>query len=77
LEENKVQPWSDLPLWLGGMNLVLDNSKVLNDFPVKFQSFQDSLKGCIDYYSSLGWKEPAYGISPAKEKELINKSAKN
>src|SRR4030095_7211928 len=77
LEENKVQPWGDLPMWLGGMNLVLDNSKVLKVFPVKFQSFEESVKGCIDYYSALGWKEPAYGISPAKERELIEKSPKN
>ena len=53
LEENKVQPWSDLPVWLGGMNLVLDISKAQRDFPVKYHSFEDSVKGCIDYYSSL------------------------
>lgn len=73
LDEHKVQPWADLPMWLGGMNLVLDNSKALRDFPVKFHSFEDSVKGCIDYYSALGWKEPEYGISPAKEKDLIKK----
>lgn len=77
LEEHKIQPWTDLPMWLDEMDLVLDNSKALNDFPVKFRSFEDSVKGCIDYYSALGWKEPAYGISPAKEKELMEKSSKN
>ena len=72
-EENKIQQWSDLPMWLGGMNLVLDNTKELNDFPVKFHSFEDSVKGCIEYYSSLLWPEPKYGLSLAKEAELIAK----
>jgi 2'-hydroxyisoflavone reductase len=73
LEENKVNPWGDLPLWLGGSNLILDNSKAIRDFGVKFHSFTNSVKGCIDYYSSLGWPEPKYGISKEKEKELLKK----
>lgn len=73
LEEQKVNPWGDLPLWLGGMNLILDNSKAINDFRVIFHTFPESVKGCIDYYSSLSWPEPKYGISAEKESELISK----
>jgi len=73
LEENKVNPWGDLPMWLGGSNLILDNSKAIRDFDIKFHSFPDCLKGCIDYYSSLGWPEPKYGISAEREKELMEK----
>lgn len=73
LEENKIQPWADLPVWLGGMNLVLDISKAQKDFPVKYHSFEDSVKGCIDYYSSLNWPVPKYGISAEKEVELMDK----
>jgi 2'-hydroxyisoflavone reductase len=72
LETNSVQPWADLPVWLGGMNLVLDYSKALKDFPVSFHSFEDSVKGCIEYYSSLNWTVPKYGLSAEKEQELIN-----
>ncbi|MBZ0202171.1 MAG: NAD-dependent epimerase/dehydratase family protein [Ignavibacteria bacterium] len=70
--ENKIEPWNDIPLWVGDMDLCMDNSKALRDFPVKFQSFEDSLKGCIEYYSSLDWKAPITGISVEKEIEYIN-----
>ncbi len=74
IEKNELQPWGDLPLWVGGLNMAMDNSKATNDFPVFFHSFEESLKGCIDYYSSLGWKLPAAGISLERENELINKA---
>jgi 2'-hydroxyisoflavone reductase len=73
LEENKVEPWADLPLTLRDMDLVLDNTKVTADFPLTFRSFESSIKGCIDYYSSLNWPEPKYGLKPSKEKEIIVK----
>lgn len=73
LEGNKVTPWADLPMWLGGSNLIMDYSKAVKDFNIKFLSFPDSVKGCIDYYSSLNWPEPKYGISAEKEKELLGK----
>jgi len=73
LKKNKVEPWSDMPLWLGGMDLVLDYSKALRDFPVKYSSFEDSLNGCIDYHSSLNWPEPKYGLGAEREQELLEK----
>lgn len=73
LEENKVTPWQDLPLWLGGMDMMVDNSKAVKDFNLKMQSFEDSLKGCIEYYTSLGWKPPVTGLAAEKEQELIKK----
>jgi 2'-hydroxyisoflavone reductase len=73
LGENKVNPWGDLPMWLGGSNLILDNSKAVKDFSMSFHSFPETVKGCIDYYSSLGWPVPNYGISAEKEAELLGK----
>lgn len=73
LDKNKVGPWGDLPLWLHGTNLSLDNTKVKKDLGITFQSFEESVQGCIDYYSTLGWPVPAYGISAEKEAELIDK----
>ncbi|MBE2217661.1 MAG: NAD-dependent epimerase/dehydratase family protein [Ignavibacteria bacterium] len=71
IEKNELQPWGDLPAWVGAMELVLDYSKALRDFPVKFHTFNESLKGCIDYYSSLSWKVPVAGLTPEREQELI------
>ena len=73
IEENKIQPWADLPVWVGAMNMCLDNTKAENDFPVFFHNFNESVKRCVDYYSSLGWKAPAAGLSDERESELIKK----
>lgn len=73
IEKNELQPWRDLPVWVGSLDMAMDNSKALKDFPVKFHSFTESLKSCIDYYSSLGWKAPIAGISLEREQILINK----
>ena len=70
--ENNVQPWGDVPLWLGGPDLVMDNSKVINEFKVEFQPFESSIRGCAEYYSALGWAAPSYGLSLDKERELID-----
>ncbi|RPI13827.1 MAG: NAD-dependent epimerase/dehydratase family protein [Ignavibacteriae bacterium] len=73
LRENEITEWLDLPLWISEMDLVMENKKMLNDFPVKMRSFEESVAMCIDYYSSLKWYEPKYGIKTDKEKELIDK----
>ncbi len=73
IEENKIQPWADLPAWVGAMNMCMDNSKASNDFPVFFHTFNESLKRCVDYYSSLGWKAPIAGLTYEREMELIEK----
>ena len=71
LAEKNVQPWADIPLWLGGPHLMLDNAKVKKDFGISFKSFEDSVNGCVAYYSSLGWQVPKYGLTLEREKELI------
>ncbi len=73
IEESKLQPWSDLPAWVGNMELIVDNSRARKDFPVNFMSFEDSIKSSIDYYASLSWPVPKAGITPEKEQELIEK----
>lgn len=71
IEENKILPWADLPVYVGALDMCLDNSKALNDFPVFFHTFNESVKKCVDYYSTLGWKAPAAGLSNEREEELI------
>jgi 2'-hydroxyisoflavone reductase len=75
IEENKIQPWADLPAWVGSINMSMNNSKAINDFPVFFHTFNESLKRCVDYYTSLGWKAPIAGLSVEREMELIEKAS--
>ena len=73
LTENNVNPWADLPLWLGGIDVVLSNERMLRDFQVKFMSFDESVKHSIDYYSALGWPSCKYGLDSDREAALIRK----
>ena len=71
LRENEISEWGDMPLWLHDVELIMDNKKMLNDFPVKMHSFKDSVKLTADYYDTLNWREPKYGLKPDRETELI------
>lgn len=73
LREHEVTEWMDLPIWINDYDLVLDNSKLLNDFKTKPVSFEESVSKTIGYYDSLGWKEGGYGLRVERERELIRK----
>lgn len=65
-----VQPWQDVALWLNG-DLRVSNQRALQDYGIQFTSFADTVKGTIAYYESLGWPACKYGLSVAKEQEVI------
>ena len=71
LEEKKITPWMDLPLWVNGQDIMLDNSKVIKDFKMKFTDFDESISRTIDYYNNFQWQEGKAGLRIEKEQELI------
>jgi 2'-hydroxyisoflavone reductase len=71
-EENNLQPWMDIAMWLGKMDFVFDMKKAHEDFKPQFHSFEQSVKDTIPFYEERGWPVPNYGLSIEKEKELIN-----
>ena len=73
LRVNKISEWVDLPVWINDFDLVLDNTRLLNDFKSKPVPFEESISKTIDCYDSLGWKEGKYGLRIEHEKELIQK----
>jgi 2'-hydroxyisoflavone reductase len=77
LTENGINPWTDLPLWVKDLQLIIDNTRLKEDFSkVKLTPFEESINETIDYYRSIGWPVPKYGISIEKESELINELKK-
>jgi hypothetical protein len=52
---------------------LLDNTKLREDFNIELKSFENSISETAEYYESLGWPEPKYGLSLEREKELIEK----
>jgi len=73
LRENNVTEWMDLPMWIHETDLVLDNTKLLEDFKTSLHTFKESVDKSISYYDALGWNEGKYGLRVDREKELIGK----
>jgi len=76
LSENNVNPWAELPIWLGGIDVVLSNERMLRDVQVKFLNFEESVGSTIEYYSSLGWLQCKYGLDADRETALMRKLGK-
>lgn len=73
LEENEVQQWSDLPVWLNGDFLTVDNSRVIEDFNLTFADINKITEDLIAFYSyDLKWRVPKYGMSAEKESEILS-----
>lgn len=55
LDKQNVSEWVGIPLWIKDFSYVLDNSQLLKDFNIKFNSFDESLTQTIGYYEKLNW----------------------
>lgn len=72
LEAEKIQPWSDIPLWINGDFLALDNSRLLADLQPQLTPMTDSFAQTALYYESRGWQIPKVGISIEDEEEMLS-----
>lgn len=73
LRENNVAEWIDLPMWIHETDLILDNTRLFEDFNSPLCTFEESVDKSISYYDTLGWNEGKYGLRVEREKELIGK----
>lgn len=72
LDEQEVQVWSDLPLWMNGSFLMMDNSRLLADFPITLTPIAASFRETAAWYEQLGWPLPKTGLSLEEEDELLD-----
>jgi 2'-hydroxyisoflavone reductase len=73
LRENNVTEWMDFPMWLHEIDLIMDNTRLTNDFKTPMCTFEESVDKSISYFDSLGWNEGKYGLRLERERELIKK----
>ena len=71
LETENIRQWADIAMWLHGNYMMVDNEKIIKDFKLSFDSFEESARKTASYYAGLGWPEPKYGITIEREQELI------
>ena len=73
LEREQIHPENDVPLWLNGSFMLIDNSKLLRDFSVELVNFETSLSRTVEYYKALEWPAPQIGMGLKQERELLEK----
>ncbi len=80
LSQHNVSMWSGLPLWLSKDFLLIDNSRLKNEFNIQLKSIEETVEELIDYYSHFKkWSNPNISVEPISreyELELIDKLTK-
>lgn len=72
LNSREIGQWVDMPLWLDADYYTYSNEKLIEDFDFQPIDFQESIKETIDYYKTLNWTEPTYGIKEKTRQKLLN-----
>ncbi len=73
LKENNIAQWIDMPLWMDGDYFCYSNERLIQDFEFVPTEFAKSTVNTIQYYNSIGWSNPNYGMSEKTKTELIKK----
>ena len=73
LTQNGINQWTDMPLWINGDHLTYSNQKLKEDLDINLTPFKDAIDETVEYYDSLNWLEPKYGMSENRRQELIKK----
>ena len=76
LNKNKVAQWTDLPLWLDCDFFTYSNEKILRDLKIETTDFKNSVLNTINYYETLDWKKPNYGMNEKVKNGLIKELIK-
>lgn len=72
LNENNIQQWTDLPLWLDCDYFTYDNKKAIEELKLEITDFDNTVSDTIEYFDSTNWKTPNYGMTEKTKKVLID-----
>lgn len=73
LKSHGIHEWTEMPVWIDSEYSVFDNKKIISTYQLKFTDFKTSVIETIQYYNSLNWQIPTYGIDREKQLNLIEK----
>lgn len=72
LNSEAIGQWIDMPLWINGDHFTYSNSKLRSELGIETTSMEAGIYRTIEYFSSLGWPTPTYGISEEKRQALLS-----
>lgn len=73
LKSRQINEWIDIPLWLEADHFTYSNQKWLDDFQLTPTTMIKGLSETVNYYGSMDWPEPGYGINDTLKNELLKK----
>lgn len=73
LQENNINQWIDMPLWINGDHFTYSNQKLKEALRINPTNFSSAIEQTIAYYDHLNWPEPTYGLNEQTKQALIKK----
>jgi len=77
LHQHKISQWGDMPLWIDGDYFTYSNQELIDDLKIELSSISSSIVATINYYKSIDWPSPAYGMTEKVRLGLIEKMLPN
>jgi 2'-hydroxyisoflavone reductase len=72
LHQHQIQEWTTMPLWIDGDYFTYSDKKLITDFDISLSDWTKSIQETVDYYETLDWSNPIYGLPDTKRLELIS-----
>ena len=72
LNSKQIGQWIDMPLWIDGDHFTYSNSKLRRELGIETTSMENGIDRTIEYFNSLKWPTPTYGISEEKRQALLS-----
>lgn len=71
LHDNEISQWTTMPLWIDNDYYTYNNNRLTSEFPIKLTDFQTATTETINYYETLNWPQPKYGMTEAERQKLL------
>lgn len=73
LKREGVSQWTDMPLWINGDYFTYTDQKIKERLGIRMTQFKMSLDKTIEYFDSINWPQPKYGMTEKTRQKLIKK----
>ncbi len=71
LHNHNVKEWMEMPLWLDNDLYTYDNAKLVHETGFAPINFETSIKETVQYFKSINWPKPTYGLPDIEKQRLI------
>lgn len=74
LKAQNIAEWMDIPVWLSSDDYTYTNEKIKLALNFKATEFRESMQATIDYFETLSFPNPSFGINESTQERLLQAS---